>query len=76
MKEDCLNGGLLAKGLALFDNLVLPTPVILYRKVPSTYIYIIYIYIEIYTVHKNTHDIAPQYGYHIIQKNPRGVGFC
>ena len=40
MKEDCLNGGLLAKGLALFDNLVLPTPVILYRKVPSTYIYI------------------------------------
>ena len=35
MKEDCLNGGLLAKGLALFDNLVLPTPVILYRKVPS-----------------------------------------
>ena len=38
MKEERLNGGLLAKGLALLDDLVLPNPVILYRKVPSTYV--------------------------------------
>ena len=32
VKEERLNGGLLAKGLALLDDLVLPNPVILYRR--------------------------------------------